>query len=73
MAAITGKVPEPGFRYVLTSDGSKLAKLVPFFESGALKPILDPKSPFAFSQLKEAFEYLETVRALGKVVIAPIE
>lgn len=72
MVAITGNVVEPGFRFVLTSDGSKLQSLVPYIESGELKPVLDPKSPFEFTQLKEAFAYLETGRAMGKVVVGPI-
>ena len=58
--------------YGLISNGDNLAKLNPFVEEGKLKPVIDPKGPFKFSQVKEAFEYLETSRASGKVVIAPI-
>nr|AFK39993.1 unknown [Lotus japonicus] len=62
----------PAIFFVLTSDGAVLEKLRPFLESGKVKPILDPKSPFPFSQTVEAFSYLETGRATGKVVIHPI-
>ena len=54
------------------SDGTVLEKLEPYLESGKVKPILDPKSPFSFSQAVEAFAYLKTNRAIGKVVIHPI-
>ena len=66
----------PGFPsaifFILTSDGAILEKLKPYLESGKVKPIIDPKSPFPFSQTVEAFSYLETSRATGKVVIDPI-
>ncbi|XP_027923724.1 2-methylene-furan-3-one reductase-like [Vigna unguiculata] len=58
--------------FALTSKGSNLEKLRPYFESGQVKPILDPKTPLPFSQLIEAISYLETSRATGKVVIYPI-
>ncbi|RDX69010.1 2-methylene-furan-3-one reductase [Mucuna pruriens] len=58
--------------FILTSDGAVLEKLQPYLESGKVKPILDPKSPFSFSQTVEAFAYLKTNRAIGKVVIHPI-
>lgn len=72
---LTGAVPEGSnaARFVVTSSGPKLAELTPFFEKGALKPILDPKGPFAFQQVKEAFAHLETGRATGKIVVGPIE
>ncbi|ESW23043.1 hypothetical protein PHAVU_004G014200 [Phaseolus vulgaris] len=54
------------------SDGGVLEKLQPYLESGKVKPILDPKSPFLFSQTVEAFAHLKTNRAIGKVVIHPI-
>jgi len=54
------------------SDGAVLEKLKPYLESGKVKPILDPKSPFSFSQTVEAFAHLKTNRAIGKVVIHPI-
>uniref|UniRef100_A0A0C9QLJ3 TSA: Wollemia nobilis Ref_Wollemi_Transcript_28293_1531 transcribed RNA sequence n=1 Tax=Wollemia nobilis TaxID=56998 RepID=A0A0C9QLJ3_9CONI len=69
---LTGAVVSPGFRFVVTSNGSVLSKLNPYLESGKVKPIIDPKGPFSFSQLVEAFCYLETCKATGKVVISPI-
>ena len=62
----------PAIRFILTSDGAVLEKLQPYLESGKVKPVLDPKSPFPFSQTVEAFSYLNTNRAIGKVVIHPI-
>ncbi|XP_028785032.1 2-methylene-furan-3-one reductase-like [Neltuma alba] len=62
----------PAIIFILTSDGSNLEKLRPHVENGKVKSILDPKSPFPFSQTKEAFAYLETNRATGKVVVYPI-
>lgn len=72
VVALTGAVTPPGFRFVVTSNGAVLRKLNPYLESGKVKPIVDPKGPFPFAQLAEAFSYLETNRATGKVVIHPI-
>ncbi|KAJ6822372.1 2-methylene-furan-3-one reductase [Iris pallida] len=72
VVVLTGAVSPPGFRFVVTSDGSALTTLNPFLESGKVKPIVDPKGPFPFSKVIEAFSYLETGRATGKVVIYPI-
>ncbi|KDP26584.1 hypothetical protein JCGZ_17742 [Jatropha curcas] len=72
VVALTGAVTPPGFRFVVTSNGEVLKKLNPFLESGKIKPVIDPKGPFAFSQVAEAFSYIETGRATGKVVIHPI-
>ncbi|KAK7339451.1 hypothetical protein VNO77_20119 [Canavalia gladiata] len=58
--------------FILTTDGGILEKLNPYLESGKVKAVLDPKSPFPFSQAVEAFSYLETGRVTGKVVIHPI-
>ncbi|XP_028216488.1 2-methylene-furan-3-one reductase-like isoform X2 [Glycine soja] len=62
----------PAMFFVLTSKGSILENLRPYFESGKLKPILDAKTPVPFSQVIEAISYLETSRATGKVVVYPI-
>ncbi|KAJ1382776.1 Quinone oxidoreductase/zeta-crystallin, conserved site [Sesbania bispinosa] len=62
----------PAIFFMLTSNGAILEKLRPYLESGKVTPILDPKSPFPFSQTVEAFSYLETGRATGKVVVHPI-
>ncbi|MCO5562316.1 hypothetical protein L7F22_015942 [Adiantum nelumboides] len=73
VVVLTGAVSPPGFRFVVTSKGESLSKLNPYLESGKVKPIIDPKGLFKFSQVVEAFSYLETGRATGKIVIAPIE
>ena len=72
VVALTGAVTPPGFRFVVTSNGDVLKKLNPYLESGKIKPVIDPKGPFQFSQVAEAFSYIETNRATGKVVIHPI-
>ncbi|XP_066351982.1 2-methylene-furan-3-one reductase-like [Miscanthus floridulus] len=72
VVVLTGAVSPPGFRFVVTSNGAILEKLNPYLESGKVKPLIDPEGPFAFSQVVEAFSYLETGRATGKVVISPI-
>ncbi|XXG61904.1 hypothetical protein AAC387_Pa05g0393 [Persea americana] len=61
-----------GFRFVVTSNEAVLEKLNPYLESGKVKPVVDPKGPFPFSQLVQAFSYLEAGHAIGKVVIHPI-
>lgn len=72
VVALTGAVTPPGFRFVVTSNGEVLKKLNPYLESGKIKPIIDPKGPFTFSQVPGAFSYIETNRATGKVVVYPI-
>ncbi|CAO2188794.1 unnamed protein product [Urochloa humidicola] len=72
VVVLTGAVTPPGFRFVVTSNGSTLEKLNPYLESGKVKPLIDPTGPFPFSKVVEAFSYLETGRATGKVVISPI-
>ncbi|XP_052192018.1 2-methylene-furan-3-one reductase-like isoform X2 [Diospyros lotus] len=54
----------------LTVSGDILEKLAPYLESGKLKPVIDPTGPYHFSDVIEAFRYLETGRARGKVVIS---
>ncbi|MCO5600115.1 hypothetical protein L7F22_054223 [Adiantum nelumboides] len=73
VVVLTGAVSPPGFRFVVTSKGESLSKLNPYLESGKVKPIIDAKGLFKFSEVVEAFSYLETGRATGKIVIAPIE
>lgn len=72
VVALTGAVTPPGFRFVVTSNGAVLKKLNPYLDSGKVKAVIDPKGPFPFAQVVEAFSYLETNRAKGKVVIHPI-
>ncbi|KAL7149099.1 hypothetical protein ABFS83_05G016400 [Erythranthe nasuta] len=71
-AGISPPIGQPSFHFVLTSNGDFLKKINPYLESGKVKPIIDPKGPFSFDKVKEAFSYLETSRASGKVVIYPI-
>lgn len=66
---VTSPVVPPAVFFVLTSNGAVLEKLNPFLESGKVKPMIDPKGVFPFSQTREAFAYLETGRVTGKVVI----
>ncbi|KAL6969459.1 2-methylene-furan-3-one reductase [Sarracenia purpurea var. burkii] len=72
VVVIIGTVTPPGFGFVVTASGAVLEKLKPFLESGKVKPVIDPKGPFPFVKVVEAFSYLETNRAIGKVVIHPI-
>ncbi|RCV30849.1 hypothetical protein SETIT_6G128600v2 [Setaria italica] len=72
VVVLTGAVTPPGFRFVVTSNGSTLEKLNPYLESGKVKPVVDLQGPFPFSKVVEAFSYLETGRATGKVVISPV-
>ena len=58
--------------FVATSKGSILEKLKLYLESGQVKPVLDPTGPYPFSKVVEAFGYLESSRATGKVVVYPI-
>ncbi|KAL4316523.1 hypothetical protein AHAS_Ahas15G0293600 [Arachis hypogaea] len=62
----------PATFFSLTSKGSILEKLRPFFESGKVKPILDPLTPVPFSQVIHALSFIQTARATGKVVVYPI-
>ncbi|KAL8508421.1 hypothetical protein ACS0TY_018879 [Phlomoides rotata] len=69
---LTGVAEPPGFRFVVTSTGETLKKLNPFLESGKVKALVDPKGPFPFDKVYEAFSYLDTNCSTGKVVIYPI-
>ncbi|KAL5582561.1 hypothetical protein UlMin_015003 [Ulmus minor] len=71
VVTITGPSSEAIF-FILTSTAATLEKLKPYLESGKVKPVIDPKGIFPFSKAVEAFAYLETSRATGKVVIHPI-
>ncbi|XP_073147716.1 2-methylene-furan-3-one reductase-like [Henckelia pumila] len=54
----------------LTVSGEILEKLNPFLESGEVKAVIDPNGPYHLCDVLRAFEYLETGRAKGKVVIS---
>ncbi|KAM1015150.1 hypothetical protein ACFX2I_044966 [Malus domestica] len=69
---IVRPVAPPAFLFMLTSTGTVLEKLKPYLESGKVRPVLDPTGPYPFSKNVEAFAYLETSRATGKVVVYPI-
>lgn len=59
----------------LTVSGEILENLNPYLENGEIKPVIDPKGPYHFDNVIEAFGYLETGRAWGKVVVScfPLE
>jgi len=57
----------------LTHSGHNLEKLQPYIESEKLKAVIDPKSPYSFSDVIEAFKHQESRRANGKIVISPID
>ncbi|WP_444452173.1 NADP-dependent oxidoreductase [Rhodobacter capsulatus] len=59
-----------GIRYdfmFMRADGGQLAQLGALIEAGAIRPVMD--RIFPFDQTNEAFAYLETGRAKGKVVV----
>lgn len=59
--------------YVVSASAHNLEKLQPYIEIEKLKPVIDPKSPYSFSDVIEAFKHLESGRAQGKIVISPIQ
>lgn len=72
VVVLTGAVTHPGFRFVVTSNGESLGMLNTYLENGKIKPLVDPNGVFRFSEVVEAFNYLQKGRAIGKVVISPI-
>lgn len=72
IVTIAGPATPPTIFFAMISDGGILENLRPFIESGKVKALLDPKSPFPFSESKQAFAHLETNRATGTVLIYPI-
>jgi NADPH:quinone reductase-like Zn-dependent oxidoreductase len=67
---IRRKARAKGVRYdfmFMRADGGQLAQLGTLIETGAIRPVLD--RIFPFDQANEAFAYLETGRAKGKVVV----
>lgn len=52
----------------MRANGAQLAKLGELVEAGTIRPVVD--RIFPFEQLNDAFAYLETGRAKGKVVVA---
>ena len=53
--------------FFMWPSGEMLAQLAKLISDGALKPVID--RTFSFDQLKEAYNYLNTGRAKGKIVI----
>lgn len=53
----------------LTVCGEILEKLRPYLERGELKAVIDPKGEYDFENVIDAFGYIETGRAWGKVVV----
>jgi NADPH:quinone reductase-like Zn-dependent oxidoreductase len=49
------------------ANGEQLSKITSLIESGIIRPVMD--RIFPFEATKEAWAYLETGRAKGKVVI----
>lgn len=56
-------------------SGEILEKLRPYLERGEIKPVIDPKGQYHFDNVIDAFGYIETGRAWGKVVVShfPLE
>lgn len=51
----------------MRADGGQLTRLAALVEAGAIRPVIDRLFPF--EQTNEAFAYLDTGRAKGKVVV----
>ena len=51
----------------MRADGEQLARITALIEAGVIRPVVDRTYPF--SELNDAFAYIETGRAKGKVVI----
>ena len=66
VVTIVGLVIPPATMFVLTSKGSILEKLKPYPESGKVKPVIDPKSPFHFQRLLKHFPTLTLIKPLEK-------
>lgn len=66
--------PHPRAQFCIVSvSAHNLEKLQPYIEIEKLKPVIDPKSPYSFSDVIEAFKHQESGRARGKIVISPIQ
>lgn len=67
---IRRKARAGGIRYdflFMRADGGQLAQLAALIEAGAIRPVID--RIFPFDQTNDAFAYLDTGRAKGKVVV----
>ncbi len=70
MRKVTRLAREKGARFeylYMRPDGAQLAKIAGLLVDGIIKPIID--RTFTFSETREAVAYVESGRAVGKVVI----
>ena len=56
--------------FTVTADGEDLQEIGRLVEAGAVTPVID--RTYGFGEVPDALRYLETGRARGKVVIAPV-
>jgi NADPH:quinone reductase-like Zn-dependent oxidoreductase len=69
-AGIRRKAKRAGVEYsflFMRADGGQLDRITKLIEDGTIRPVVD--RTFPFEQLNEAFAYIETGRAKGKVVL----
>lgn len=69
-AGIRRKAKRAGVDYsflFMRADGAQLARIGKLIEDGTIRPVVDRTYPF--ERLNEAFAYVETGRAKGKVVV----
>lgn len=69
-AGIRRKARRAGVAYsflYMRADGEQLGRIGTLIEDGIIRPVVD--RTFAFEQLNDAFAYLDTGRAKGKVVV----
>uniref|UniRef100_A0A0C9S2K5 TSA: Wollemia nobilis Ref_Wollemi_Transcript_19001_1263 transcribed RNA sequence n=1 Tax=Wollemia nobilis TaxID=56998 RepID=A0A0C9S2K5_9CONI len=71
---IASMPPHPRAQFMLVKPrATNLERLREYIEGGILKTVMDPRSPYAFSEVVEAFRHQESGRARGKIVISPIQ
>ena len=69
-AGIRRKAKRAGVDYsflFMRADGEQLGRITKLIEDGAIRPVVD--RTFPFEKLNDAFAYLDTGRAKGKVVV----
>ena len=72
-AGIRRKANRRGIDYsflFMRADGAQLGRIAELVKAGAIRPVVDRIYPF--DQLNDAFAYIETGRAKGKVVTATV-
>lgn len=67
MELISVPRPEPGPGDLMRASGEQLAKITALVDDGVIKPVLD--KTFSLDGAAEAISYVESGRAVGKVVI----